>query len=92
MPKATDSIPAPDLYDQLVALHARLDTTQLSTPEDICELGIRLRLRKAGLRLERLGFGYRIVYRLQVVVGGEFEMSLADIAAFTDGAFGRGTQ
>jgi hypothetical protein len=64
--------PTPDLVEQ--------------PKKEICETAIRLQLRRAGLRLERQGYGYRIIYRSQVLMGSEFEMSLADVSSFANGA------
>jgi hypothetical protein len=61
-----------------------------------CELTLRLKLRKFGMRLERSGFGYRLVHGNSVLLarGADgFGLSLDDIARFTSSALeyeGRG--
>jgi hypothetical protein len=51
----------------------------------VCELTLRLQLRKAGLRLHRRGYHYEILYRNQVLFGGSIHgesLSLDEVAAF----------
>ena len=63
-----------------------------TTPVDICELSLRFRLRKAGMRLERRGFNYRLMSGNQVLLDrgpDGFGLSLVDVLMFTDGALNR---
>jgi hypothetical protein len=58
----------------------------------ICELSLRLQLRKSGLRLERRGFGYRLLAGNQVLLDrgpDGFGLSLEDVATFTNRALVR---
>ena len=51
-----------------------------------CELGIRLRLRKAGMRLERRGDHYRLMAGAQVLLDKGacgHGLTLSEIARFT---------
>ncbi len=57
-----------------------------------CELTLRLRLRKAGLRLDRRGYGYEILYRNQVLFSGDVHgegPSLDEVATFVERALVR---
>ena len=63
-----------------------------TTPPAICELSLRLHLRRAGLRLERQGFGYRLLSGSQVLLDRGprgFGLALADVAKFTADALPR---
>jgi hypothetical protein len=54
-----------------------------------CELSLQIQLRKAGLRLERSGFQYAIVYKNQVLLSGSGRgegLALEEIAAFIEWA------
>jgi hypothetical protein len=59
---------------------------------EICELSLRLQLRKAGLRLERRGFSYEILYKNQFLISGNGrgeDLALDEIAAFVKRALVR---
>ena len=54
---------------------------------EICELSLRLQLRKAGMRLKRNGFRYQIMYGPQVLVAGNGHcegLALDEIVAFVE--------
>jgi hypothetical protein len=56
-----------------------------------CEMSLQAHLDRAGMRLERRGDGYRIMYGAQVLAGngrrrGEYQMSLAQAVSFTNKA------
>jgi len=58
----------------------------------LCELSIRIQLRKAGMRLERTGFTYTIVYKNQVLLSGNGQgdaLALTEVAAFIERALVR---
>jgi hypothetical protein len=57
-----------------------------------CELTLRLQLRKYGMRLERTGFSYTIVYKNQVLLSGNGigeGLALQEIADFVSKALVR---
>ena len=65
-------------------------TDDLSIP--VCELTLRLQLRKAGLRLDRRGYGYEILFKNQVLFSGDVHgegLSLDEIAVFCERALVR---
>jgi hypothetical protein len=56
------------------------------TPPNICELGLRLRLRRAGMRLERSGFGYKLLHHDTVLLArgpNGYGLTLQDVDLFT---------
>jgi hypothetical protein len=58
-----------------------------SISDKICELGIRIQLRKAGLRLQRSGFSYTILHGNQVLIAGNGHgegLALDDVVAFVN--------
>jgi hypothetical protein len=51
-----------------------------------CELTLRLQLRKAGLRLDRTGYGYRLIFGNQVLLDRRHDgrpLTLDDVAYHT---------
>jgi hypothetical protein len=59
---------------------------------EICELSLRLTLRKAGMRLKRNGFGYQLMYGEQTLIAGNGygeALALDEIVAFVDRALVR---
>jgi hypothetical protein len=51
-----------------------------------CELSLRLRLRRAGMRLERNGYCYRLLYGSQVLLDrgrAGHGLSLQEVARYT---------
>ncbi len=54
---------------------------------EICELSLRLTLRKAGMRLKRNGFRYAIMYGSQTLIAGNGHgegLALSEIVAFVN--------
>ena len=65
---------------------------ETSISDKICELSIRIQLRKAGLRLQRSGFSYQILSGNQVLIAGNGHgkgLALEEEAAFIDRALVR---
>jgi hypothetical protein len=57
-----------------------------------CELTLRLQLRKYGMRLERSGFSYVLLYQNQILISGNGigeGLALAEIADFINRALVR---
>jgi hypothetical protein len=54
---------------------------------EICELSLRLTLRKAGMRLKRSGFRYAIMYGEQTLIAGNGHgeaLALDEVVAFVN--------
>ena len=70
---------------------AAIDHTTFLSPEP-CELLLRLKLRRVGMRVERSGFGYRLLHGDTLLLSrgpNGFGLSLADIECFADGLLRR---
>ena len=64
--------------------------TDASISDAICELSIRIQLRRAGLRLTRSGFSYQILHGNQVLIAGNGRgegLALEEIQQFIQKSF-----